>query len=195
MHDLRELRREHRSLRDRFAWLSETVLRIHLYKLPIRPRVRQLVQRLAGEGGWTEAGQGWEIPIQLSHVQARAPDAATFLKRFEEDYTRLFGPPVAGLDVEITVWSVRASTPVEAVEPVRLMPAGKKAGESGRRGIVDPASGRLQDAVTVARSTMSPGEHVIGPGAVTEGETTIIVPVGSKAICQPDGCIDIQVKG
>ena len=32
----------------------------YLYKLPIRPRVRQFVQRLAGEGGWTEARQGWE---------------------------------------------------------------------------------------------------------------------------------------
>ena len=141
------------------------------------------------------SGQGWEIPIQLSQEQAREPDAATFLKRFEEDYARLFGRPVAGLDVEITVWSVKASTPAEAVEPVSLVPAGKKARESGRRRIVDPASGRHQDAVTVARCALSPGEHVVGPGAVTEGETTIILPVGSKAICQPDGCIDIQVKG
>ena len=141
------------------------------------------------------SGQGWEIPILLSQEQAREPDAATFLERFEEDYTRLFGRPVAGLDVEITVWSVKASTPAEAVERVIPMPAGRKARESGKRRIVDPASGRHQDAVTVDRSAMSPGEHVVGPAAVTEGGTTIIVPVGSNAICQPDGCIDIQVKG
>ena len=141
------------------------------------------------------SGQGWEIPIQLSQEQAREPDAATFLKRFEEDYTRLFGRPVAGLDVEITVWSVKASTPAEAVEPVSLMPAGSKARESGKRRIVDPESGWHQDAVTVDRSSILPGEHVVGPAAVTEGETTIIVPVGSRATCQPDGCIDIQVKG
>ena len=141
------------------------------------------------------SGQGWEIPIQLSLEQAREPVAATFLKRFEQDYTRLFGRPVAGLDVEITVWSVKASTPAEAVEPVSVMPAGSKARESGRRRIVDPASGRHRDAVTVDRSSMLPGEHVVGPAAVTEGETTIILPAGSKAICRPDGCIDIQVKG
>ena len=141
------------------------------------------------------AGQGWEIPVQLTLEQASEPDAVTFLKRFEEDYTRLFGRPVAGLDVEITVWSVKASTPAEAVEPVIPVPAGKKARESGRRRIVDPASGRHRDAVTVDRSAMSPGQHVVGPAAITEGETTIIVPVGGRAICQPDGCIDIQVKG
>ena len=141
------------------------------------------------------SGQGWEIPIQLSKEQAREPVAATFLERFEEDYARLFGRPVAGLDVEITVWSVKASTPAEAVRPVSLMPAVSKAREYGRRRIVDPASGRRQDAVTVFRSAMSPGEHVVGPAAVAEGETTIIVPSGGTAICQPDGCIDIQVKG
>ncbi len=138
-------------------------------------------------------GQGWEIPVRLSRALAGKPDATAFLKRFEEDYARLFGRAVAGLDAEITVWSVKASTPAEAVNPVGAAPAGRKARESGRRRIVDPASGRHRDAVTVDRRSMSPGEHVAGPAAVTEGETTIIVPVGSTATCQPDGCIDIRL--
>ena len=63
-------------------------------------------------------GQGWEIPIELSEAQAMQPDAATFLERFEEDYIRLFGRTVAGMDVEITVWAVNATTPAEEVARV-----------------------------------------------------------------------------
>jgi len=63
-------------------------------------------------------GQGWEIPITLSQDQAMAPDAATFAARFEEDYTKLFGRPVEGMDIEITVWSVNATTPPETVAPI-----------------------------------------------------------------------------
>ncbi len=141
------------------------------------------------------SGQGWEIPIQLSRAQANSPDAMAFLERFEDDYSRLFGRPVSGLDAEITVWSVKASTPVEAVDPVSPVPAGMQATEYGRRRIVDPANGQYKDAVMVDRSAMAPGEHVVGPGAVTEGETTIIVPAGGRAVCQPDGCIDIELEG
>ena len=54
------------------------------------------------------SGQGWEIPIELTEKQAMNPSADTFLARFEEDYTKLFGRVVAGMDVEITVWSVNA---------------------------------------------------------------------------------------
>ena len=60
-------------------------------------------------------GQGWEIPIALTEDQAMNPDAATFEARFIEDYRKLFGRPVAGMDIEITVWSVNATTPPEKV--------------------------------------------------------------------------------
>ena len=33
----------------------------YLFKLPMRPRVKELVQRLAGQGGWEADGQGWEM--------------------------------------------------------------------------------------------------------------------------------------
>ena len=64
------------------------------------------------------AGQGWEIPIVLTEDQAMTPDAATFAMRFEEDYATLFGRPVAGMDIEITVWSVNATTKGESATPV-----------------------------------------------------------------------------
>jgi N-methylhydantoinase A len=65
------------------------------------------------------AGQGWEIPVALTREQALNPDRATFERLFEEDYTRLFARAVAGMETEITVWSVNATTPAQQPAPVK----------------------------------------------------------------------------
>ena len=64
------------------------------------------------------SGQGWEIPIVLTQAQAMAPDAATFQRLFEDDYTKLFGRTVVGMDIEITVWAVNATTPPAKVAAI-----------------------------------------------------------------------------
>ena len=140
-------------------------------------------------------GQGWEIPIALTESQAMNPDAATFLARFEEDYAKLFGRTVAGLDVEITVWSVNATTPPEAVAPVAASSGEGTATAQDKRRVFDAASGRFLEANVIYRATMQAGQRAHGPAAVTEAETTIIVPASCDAICQPDGCIDVVAKG
>ncbi len=136
-------------------------------------------------------GQGWEIPIALTSEQAEAPDAATVLALFEADYEALFGRTVVGLDTEITVWAANATTDVPAAEAV-TKPAGiRSASTSGTRRIFDPSIGGLADAALVERDQLSDGDRVTGPAAVTESETTIIVPTGFVATHRADGCIDI----
>ena len=141
-------------------------------------------------------GQGWEIPIQLTEEQAMNPDVGTFQARFEEDYTKLFGRPVAGMDVEITVWSVNATTPTEAVARVTpeagTLPATPI---TGSRPLFDAAEGAYLEAQVIDRDTMQTGQRASGPAAVVEAETTIIVPASRDAIRQPDGCIDVVIKG
>ena len=139
-------------------------------------------------------GQGWEIPISLTKAQAMAPDAATFQARFEEDYTKLFGRPVAGMDVEITVWSVNATTPPETVARIDATTGSASARLNGSRRLFDAASGAFVDAQVFERSDLETGQRASGPAAVTEAETTIIVPASRDAIRQPDGCIDIVIK-
>jgi len=141
------------------------------------------------------SGQGWEIPIALSEDQAMAPDAATFLARFEEDYAKLFGRTVSGMDVEITVWSVNATTPPEVVAPVAVTGGREAAIPTGTRQLFDAANAAFATASVVERSGLDAGHSVFGPAAITEHETTIIVPASRLAICQPDGCIDVIVKG
>ena len=140
------------------------------------------------------SGQGWEIPIELTEEQAMNPDADTFLELFEADYTTLFGRPVAGMDVEITVWAVNATTPPESVERLCDASEGKPAAVSSTRDIFDPALGKSLEASIVLRNEMQTGQTVCGPAAITEDETTIILPSSRRAIRQADGCIDVMRK-
>ena len=140
-------------------------------------------------------GQGWEIPIDLAEAQAMNPNADTFLARFEEDYTKLFGRPVEGMDVEITVWSVNATTPPESVARIVETEGTSPAELNGSRQLFDPASATYLDANIIHREMMETGQRAHGPAAVTEAETTIIVPASRDAIRQPDGCIDVVAKG
>ncbi|MDA9208263.1 hydantoinase/oxoprolinase family protein [Octadecabacter sp.] len=139
-------------------------------------------------------GQGWEIPIELTHEQAMSPDAATFEARFIEEYTKLFGRPVAGMDIEITVWSVNATTPLERAVRVREAGGVSTVKPTGHRDVFDAASTGFLKAQIVARDDMEKGDHVVGPAVVVEDETTIIVPASRDAIRQPDGCIDVTTK-
>ena len=140
-------------------------------------------------------GQGWEIPIALTVEQAMAPDAATFLHLFETDYAALFGRTVDGMDVEITVWAVNATTPSEKVAQIALAQDAGPAKSSGTRALFDPALAAVTDAQIVLRDQMTTGQSVQGPAVVTEDETTIIVPTSRQVIAQTDGTIDMTTKG
>ncbi|MBU2981150.1 hydantoinase/oxoprolinase family protein [Lentibacter algarum] len=141
------------------------------------------------------SGQGWEIPIELTEEQAMNPDVATFEARFIEDYSKLFGRPVEGMDIEITVWSVNATTPPEKVARMDETDGARAAVAIGARQLFDAASGQFLQSNIVNRFDMIEGQRAAGPAAVVEDETTIIVPASRDAIRQPDGCIDIVLKG
>ena len=60
------------------------------------------------------------------------------------------------------------------------------------------ASGR--NAIELARDLLAIfdndlGAVIAGPAKIEEDETTIIVPTSRKAICQPDGCIELTLTG
>ncbi|MFN3823383.1 MAG: hydantoinase/oxoprolinase family protein [Pseudorhodobacter sp.] len=140
------------------------------------------------------AGQGWEIPILLTLEQAADPDAGTFLRLFEADYTKLFGRPVEGLDAEITVWSVNAFTAPAPVLPVAAPPPGPAVPVASRRALFDAATGRMTDAAVVLRDSLTPGTTLDGPAVVTEDETTVVLPSSRRLVAQGDGCLDIRIR-
>ena len=140
------------------------------------------------------SGQGWEIPVSLTPDQAMNSDAATYLRLFETDYANLFGRTVDGMDVEITVWSVNATTKVDAELEIELIQAQGEAEVDMHRILFEAALGRPVEASVVSRGVMRDGQTVAGPSVITEDETTIIVPSSRQAIKQRDGCIDITLK-
>jgi len=140
-------------------------------------------------------GQGWEIPITLTEEQAMNPDAASFQTLFEADYTKLFGRTVVGLDVEITVWAVNATTPAQTVDRIAVQAGSSSATVESQREIFDPAQGKMLTSTVVLRETLQAGQIIEGPSAVTEDETTIIIPASRCAIHQVDGCLDITARG
>lgn len=140
------------------------------------------------------AGQGWEIPVPLTPEEAKAADPATFLARFEADYARLFGRVVEGMAVEITVWSVNATTPLAPVARVAPVQRGGAAQSIGQRMLFDAALGQETQASIYHRTIFVPGACISGPAVITEDETTIVLSTSRQAMARRDGCIDMTAK-
>lgn len=136
-------------------------------------------------------GQGWEIPVALTAAQATSPDVETFQRLFEQEYTKVFGRPVAGMEIEITVWSVNATTPPQPAHPAGAIEETRHETAGPQRRLFDPALSKSVTARAIERRELTNGSCIHGPAVVTEDETTIIVPTSRRAICQADGCIEL----
>ncbi|MGB1472801.1 MAG: hydantoinase/oxoprolinase family protein [Candidatus Puniceispirillaceae bacterium] len=141
------------------------------------------------------AGQGWEIAVPISAADASQPEASRFLARFEEDYKRLFGRTVQGMEAEITVWSVNAFTPTAKPERVQDVAAKTPVESRQSRPCFDPALGQAVPAQIIARDMLATGSLVDGPALIVEDETTIVLPASRQAMAASDSTIDIRVKG
>jgi N-methylhydantoinase A len=137
-------------------------------------------------------GQGWEIPVTLTRDLAEHPTALGFLELFEAEYASLFGRTVAGMAVEITVWAVNATTPTADPVPVPPVGRGSPRPQVGERALFNPATATMVRATEIHRRMLTDGTTVQGPAAITEDETTIIVPAGFTATGRADGCIDVE---
>ena len=141
------------------------------------------------------AGQGWEIAVPISAADASQPEASRFLARFEEDYKRLFGRTVQGMEAEITVWSVNAFTPTAKPERVQDVAVKTPVVSRQSRPCFDPALGQAVPAKIISRDMLATGSLVDGPALIVEDETTIVLPASRQAIAASDNTIDIRVKG
>ncbi len=140
------------------------------------------------------AGQGWEIPVELSKQQVAAPDAETYLELFRQAYENLFGRTVEGMDVEITVWSVNAYTEVKPAERVQAPEAFVEVSGQHSRDLFDPGLGRTVPASIVDRATLDTGDQIQGPCVVMEDETAIVVHDNRVVTRHGDATLDIREK-
>jgi len=139
-------------------------------------------------------GQGWEIVVNLPNRQFVVGDDLEIRRLFEDEYKRLFGRSLEGLDIEIMNWSVQASSPLAAVKPVNQGGKTTPINTDNRRNIFDAREQTFVDAGIYQRESMEVGNEVTGPAIIVENETTTIVTSGYKATMQEDRCLLMQRK-
>ena len=139
------------------------------------------------------AGQGWEIPVEFAEADAQNADVERFRSLFEDSYRTIFNRVVAGMDVEITLWAVNASTQPAAVEHYDNAASlkTKSVTAAGSRQLFDAATGTSVTAKTIPRAELAAGDCIDGPVMITEVETTLVVPTGRRAVMGGDGCIEV----
>ncbi|MEM7256043.1 MAG: hydantoinase/oxoprolinase family protein, partial [Pseudomonadota bacterium] len=116
------------------------------------------------------SGQGWEIPVALTDAQAEAPDAQVFKQLFEADYVTLFGRVVEGLEVEITVWAVNATTAAQPAGSLEPFTDTSAIVASDTRSVFDPAVGATVNASVVLRDVGVGDEVLRVPGLQLLGD-------------------------
>ena len=140
------------------------------------------------------AGQGWEIPVPLTVQHITKPDTADYKACFEREYEQLFARTVAGMEIEITVWSVNAYTEPPEVRPVQKQGHQRTLETTNTRPLFDPALSTFVNATVAQRDAVKDTTQIIGPAMLTEDETTIIVPSSRDAVACGDGTIVVFAK-
>jgi N-methylhydantoinase A len=139
-------------------------------------------------------GQGWEIPVGLPNEPFTTDAPARLRGLFEAQYSRLFGSSLAGLDIELINWSVRAVTAPEPVVTVQRVAATHQVERQHQRRIYDPRETKFLSAAIVNRDELAVGARVEGPAAIVERETTTIVTATYNAVLQADGSLLLTRK-
>ena len=140
------------------------------------------------------AGQGWEIPVPLTVQHITKPDTADYKACFEREYEQLFARTVAGMEIEITVWSVNAYTEPPEARPVQQQTHQRTLETTNTRPLFDPALSTFVNATVAQRDAVKDTTQVIGPAMLMEDETTIIVPSSRDAVACGDGTIVVFAK-
>jgi N-methylhydantoinase A len=139
-------------------------------------------------------GQGWEIVVPLPDRDFAAGDADEIRRRFEDEYRRLFGRALDGLDIEIMTWSVQVRSRLDEPRPVEPVGAEKTLTGVETRRIYDAREQGLVDAAVHERETLASGDRIDGPAVIVERETSTIVTTGYRAVRQSDGCLLLERK-
>jgi N-methylhydantoinase A len=139
-------------------------------------------------------GQGWEIVVTLPDREYGDGDAAEIRRRFEDEYRRLFGRALDGLDIEIMTWSVQVHSRLDAPRPVAPSENENLLSGAETRRIYDTREQRFVDAAVHRREDLAGGDCIVGPAVIVERETSTIVTSRFRAIRQSDGCLLLQRK-
>jgi len=126
-------------------------------------------------------GQGHEIAVPLPNEPFSADATRDLRRRFEATYETVFGRAIPKLEVEALTWTLSLATDRPLPAPVKAVAALAAPAPSGHREVLDPASGRREQAAIHERTALKPGMVLDGPALIVEDGTTTVVPRGFAA--------------
>jgi N-methylhydantoinase A len=140
------------------------------------------------------SGQGWEIPISFLRKEIKNPSKEVFQKRFEEDYKKLFGQAVFGMQIEIVVWAVNTFTPLPEVKAEPELVEIKKIETKNNCNFFDTGLGKNVQAIRINRDKINKKSWLKGPAIISEKETATIVSSNFSILVREDECLDIRLN-
>ena len=127
-------------------------------------------------------GQGHEIAVSIPVEEYGDGHAGVLRAAFEQDYTRLYGRIIEGVDIEVLSWTLTISEvlpePGHRVRPGNeLKPANPEPLDPAHP-LFDSGLERMVSSRVFLRDALKTGAKIEGPALVTEAQTTTVVPVG-----------------
>jgi N-methylhydantoinase A len=133
-------------------------------------------------------GQGHEITVWMGEGDRWPVDAAEALRRFEDEYARVYGLSIGGIPVEVVTWRVAVYAPAPALDQRDAAPAGDA--QQPRHRLAH--FGRNTPPVEVPvfeRQALAVGTVIDGPAVVEQRDTTTVLRPGWRTIVAPDGSL------
>ena len=137
-------------------------------------------------------GQGHEIAVPLPNTTFATDAAPDLRRRFEATYGTVFGRAIPKLEVEALTWTLSIATARPLPKQVRDPAKSAAPVPVGHREVLDPASGRRENAAIHERSALRPGMSLDGPALIVEDGTTTVVPQDFSARINAVGQIVLE---
>ena len=133
-------------------------------------------------------GQGFEIAVGLGSDERDLDnlDTESLRTRFEENYQRLYGRVIPGLNIEILSWTLNLfdSTEDRRLPEETVIPQRARTTDHYRE-MFDVISASHVSAECYERDDLMPGDTVSGPALISESQTTVVVCSGYQ-LCVGD---------
>jgi N-methylhydantoinase A len=136
-------------------------------------------------------GQGDSITVALGSHLPEHPQV-TVRKRFEEEYSKLYGSTPSNVEPEILTWRLRASGPKPQPSIAPVFDESNPLRDP--RPMWFPDEGYIEGTV-YDRYSLKPGFEFAGPAVVEERESTMVIGPGGGARVTENGNLEVMVVG
>lgn len=133
-------------------------------------------------------GQGNEITLWLGEGPSWPVTDEELVRRFEEEYRRIYGLTIPDVGIEAVTWRLSAYAAASAFEPAATVGTGTGEAHSHRSVRFSRADGAV-DTPVYRRTELGVGQVIPGPAIIEERETTAVIRPGWTVTVAADGSL------